>query len=216
MKLLWDSFRCLLWIHFHGCVYSWKVAYGWGKEIYACPLLSAQGTHMAQTPAGSVYAAIISMSSYVCQHTCLHGLIPCCTPSHPVYLLHPSCLCFCRVPWALRGGIWCRPLLGLSVTRFLTFHIMSGYVSLYLFSLARGSFSDDGWEKHWSMRIAECLLESIHCYAPWHFPLESRSIKFQVLRHIRSSEYGFQLMEWALSPDRYWLVNGTRFVAWLH
>ena len=110
MKLLWDSFRCLLWIHFHGCVYSWKVAYGWGKEIYACPLLSAQGTHMAQTPAGSVYAAIISMSSYVCQHTCLHGLIPCCTPSHPVYLLHPSCLCFCRVPWALRGGIWCRHL----------------------------------------------------------------------------------------------------------
>lgn len=69
-----------------------------------------------------------------------------CSPGvlHPFWLSHSSCLLFCGIPWALRGGI--------CVFQDFALCRMSGCRFLYLFpSAAGGSFSDDDW----SMCIAE-------------------------------------------------------------
>jgi hypothetical protein len=42
------------------------------------------------------------------------------------------------------------------------------WVSIFVPICARGSFSDDGWTRHWARSIAECHLESFNCYT-FHF-----------------------------------------------
>jgi hypothetical protein len=106
--------------------------------------------------------------------------------------------------------------LGLSVPRSFTFCVTSGCGSLHLFpSAAGGSFSEDGWARHWSMSIAGCYQDSFFAFlfsftsSIWFY---SSFPGYLVFRHPSGVGNGFYLMEWVLSQIRYWLVTPKSFV----
>jgi hypothetical protein len=77
--------------------------------------------------------------------------------SIPLWLLEFFHFLFNRFSWMLRG--WVDSNTSFRTERSKVSHIMYSSVHLYLFSSTAGvSFSNDFWERHWSMGKRECLL----------------------------------------------------------
>ena len=106
--------------------------------------------YLAQTPVGPVHAA--SVPPYMLQSCWVRGIcVHLWWPPSP--LTFTFCLPLHRVPETEKREIMETSHLGIIVPRSLTLGTMSVCLSLCLFpSAARGSFSDDVWARHWTMR----------------------------------------------------------------
>jgi hypothetical protein len=171
---------------------------------------------MAQTCEGPV--CMLPQSLWV--HMCISPAIlrrPCFHDVHHPTNSYSFNFLFHKVLWALRGRF--DGDIPFMIKWPLTL-CMSGSGSLYLFpSVAGGSFSDDGWARHWLIYEYSSMLFgiiSLLCSIsrtvvfgvlpdPW--PIWSH-----VLGHPSSVGDRFHLMEKVLNPIRYWLVTSTGFV----
>lgn len=80
------------------------------SESRMCSLLSALGSLLVQL---MPVLCVLSQSRWVhmCPSPDVSRMSWLFCVLHPLWFVQSICLLFCSVPWVLRGGIWCLPLL---------------------------------------------------------------------------------------------------------